>query len=101
MQLSGLKFFEAKVAEDGTDKVTVTGSSDFVFVAWCEKNGALGSALFLNDVLTNPEILSAEVRRSWILRMYSLDYSQADIARMLCCSQPLVSRVCRRHDELT
>lgn len=95
MQLNGLEFFKSKINDLEAGKVTITGSADFAFITWQEKNGALRRMLFLNDVVTEPEVLSAEVRRSWILRMCSLDYSTCDIAHMLGCNQAMVSRICR------
>jgi hypothetical protein len=95
MQLKGFEFFQSKLKDPDVERVKITGSADFVFVTWCAKNGALGSALFLNEVMTDPHVLCASTRHQWIQRMYSLDYSQVDIAHMLGVSQALVSRVCR------
>ena len=95
MQLKGFEFFERKLKDPDVERVKMTGSADFVFVTWAAKNGALGSALFLNELMTEPHVLCASARNQRIKRKSSLEYSQADIAYMLGCSQALVSRVCR------
>jgi len=93
MQTKAIEYFTKHLEDPTIAKVTITGSADFAAISFQTNDGVMGSALFLENELRDPYLLAPQQRHRWIKRMVELDYPHTEIARTLCCSQSLISKV--------